>query len=126
MSKSQVRRLSEHLPDIAKELKTVTVVVGNTDRFETLVYVTPAFAQSLADQVSAATTRLSDLKAGARRKSDALAVALLWAMDAEGGYTDLTKKYYDWATAVKEKIPGNPQMKDVLDAALSQEPAEGG
>lgn len=48
----------------------------------------------------------------------ALAMTLLWAMVAEGGYTELTKVYYAWAMAVKEKIPGNPVAKDVLDAAL--------
>lgn len=48
---------------------------------------------------------------------DALMIAILWACDAEGGYTELTKKYYDWAMARKEKFVGNPLNKELLDVA---------
>ncbi len=59
-----------------------------------------------------------DLYAALSKAQEALAMAILWALDNEGGYSDFTKEYYDWATAVKDAIPGNPQVRDVLRAAL--------
>lgn len=69
--------------------------------------------------------RLPGLARDAEKKEFALAMAILWACDSDGGVTDDTRKYYDWAVAVKERIPGNPQVKDVIDAALSQPEQKG-
>lgn len=53
---------------------------------------------------------------------DALAVAIIWAVKAEGP-SAFVQPYYEWASATKDRIPGNPTMKEVLDAAINPEEA---
>lgn len=49
-----------------------------------------------------------------------LAAAILWACNAEGGYTELSSKYYNWATARVDTLSDNLRFLDLLEAAIQE------